>query len=366
MTQLVTLSEIDFENIEPDEFADAVQKERRNDTGIDQHPVVQEAIAYYQSEFFERQGQMQPSSITRLNNAWKVFVNWCIATGRYSLPATAKTVEDYLKTHSQTLHRNTLKIHLWAIGKMHVISGLPNPCKHRYVKGQMSQIVNQKVRGRERIRQAPPFRESDLIALTQLWAPSHSPNKLRDLMILSICYETMLRKGNIENILIGDIEFLHDGTASILIPFTKTNHSGEDEVRLLSQPVTELVKRYLDLPDVNNDASCYLLQRFKYSGKKIDKDTSKEAAFGAELPVSAKFIVRVFARAQKALDKMEQAKFSGHSARVGATQDLLDEGYTTLQVMQAGGWSSEKMVIQYGRHSAATKGGMALKRSKSS
>ncbi len=361
MTQLTALTSMDFTHVEPNEFADAVKKARRSDPKIDSHPVVQEAISYYQAEFFKRKGEMQPSSLIRFQNAWNQFVSWCVANGHFSLPATHKVVESYLLSKKEELHRNTLKVHLWAIGKMHVISGLPNPCEHSYVKSQMSQIINDKVRNRrERIRQAPPFREEDLIALTELWAESKSKYNLRDLMVLSMCYETMLRKMNMEMMLVGDIEFLSNGTSVITIPFTKTNHSGEDEKRLLSKPITDLVKRYLELPEVNSSPKAHLLQRFKLSGKKYNDDDQWE---NAEEPVSPKFIVRIFSRGQKALDKSDLPSYSGHSARVGATQDLLEDGYSSLQVMQAAGWSREDMVIRYGRNIDVTKGAMALKRS---
>lgn len=40
-------------------------------------------------------------------------------------------------------------------------------------------------------------------------------------------------------------------------------------------------------------------------------------------------------------------KFSGHSMRVGAAQDLLCAGYDTAAIMRAGGWKSVDVLARY-------------------
>lgn len=50
---------------------------------------------------------------------------------------------------------------------------------------------------------------------------------------------------------------------------------------------------------------------------------------------------------------------SGHSIRVGATQDLLALNIDLAPVMQAGRWKSHRMPMRYGEHVLAGLGGMA-------
>lgn len=360
--ELAIAGQLDFNRLTPDSFAERVSRlEEQYGEAIYQHPIIQEAANFYQNEFYKRRAQYRPSSLTRLNNAWNSFVEWCISNDRQSLPATHEVIEAYLIAEQERLHRNTLKVVLWGISTMHKISGLPNACEHRNVKGRMAAIINEKVESRERISQAPPFREVHLDALTTLWHKHKSINKRRDLMVLSICYETMLRKSNIERILIEEITFKPDGTARLVVPYTKTNHSGNDEVRYLSEPVTDLIKDYLANSAVINKPKHYLLQRLKHSGNARMKGIEKHNR-GAE-PVSSMFVQRIFDRAWEALGNSAQGKaFSPHSSRVGATQDLLEEGFTHLQVMQSGGWSSIEMVIRYGRDIDAENAAMAIKR----
>ena len=53
------------------------------------------------------------------------------------------------------------------------------------------------------------------------------------------------------------------------------------------------------------------------------------------------------------------AAISGHSIRVGATQDLLALNIDLASVMQAGRWKSTAMPMRYGEHVLAARGGMA-------
>ena len=53
------------------------------------------------------------------------------------------------------------------------------------------------------------------------------------------------------------------------------------------------------------------------------------------------------------------AEVSGHSIRVGATQDLLALNIDLASVMQAGRWKTNRMPMRYGEHVLAARGGMA-------
>jgi hypothetical protein len=50
---------------------------------------------------------------------------------------------------------------------------------------------------------------------------------------------------------------------------------------------------------------------------------------------------------------------SGHSVRVGATQDLLALNIDLSSIMQSGRWKSSRMPMRYGEEILAVRGGMA-------
>src|SRR5580658_1356073 len=55
----------------------------------------------------------------------------------------------------------------------------------------------------------------------------------------------------------------------------------------------------------------------------------------------------------------EVAQVSGHSIRVGATQDLLALNIDLASVMQAGRWKTNRMPMRYGEQVLSGRGGMA-------
>jgi len=59
------------------------------------------------------------------------------------------------------------------------------------------------------------------------------------------------------------------------------------------------------------------------------------------------------------LDREEWERISGHSARVGAAQDLLALNIDLSSVMQAGRWRDTRMPVRYGEKVLASRGAMA-------
>lgn len=317
---------------------------------------VQKLILHFQSQFYSRQGQYSESTLRRLKSAWSMFVAWCNENNRQSLPSSPDTVEDYLKSTNNKLHGNTLKVNLWAISKTHKISGCPDPTKDIYVEGQLKQIIRNKKYSGESPRQATAFNEFHLNQIIDLWGASSSPMHKRDLMVLGLAYESLLRESEIVRIKFKHINWSHDGSALITIPYTKTNQLGTDEVVYISKQVTSIIRKYLTINSLDNDDDSFLIQGFTKSGN-IKKQLFPKA-------VSPKTIERIFAKTALILgvEDMGIRKFTGHSARVGAAQDLLRDGYTTLQVQQSGRWSTERMVLHYGKGILAADSAMARKR----
>jgi hypothetical protein len=80
---------------------------------------------------------------------------------------------------------------------------------------------------------------------------------------------------------------------------------------------------------------------------------------GERLEVNS--VVEIFKRvaAFVGMEPKDVSQVSGHSVRVGATQDLLALNIDPASVMQAGRWKSNRMPMRYGEHIFAARGGMA-------
>jgi hypothetical protein len=86
--------------------------------------------------------------------------------------------------------------------------------------------------------------------------------------------------------------------------------------------------------------------------RRVNRDNTVGERLGPD--IVADMFKRVAVRIQLPADQI--AKISGHSIRVGATQDLLALNIGLALVMQAGRWKSARMPIRYGEEVMAAKG----------
>jgi hypothetical protein len=130
---------------------------------------------------------------------------------------------------------------------------------------------------------------------------------------------------------------------------------GEGNTAYLSRTTARYLKLWLATAEITEGA---VFRRV------IGRGTAKDLPAGRgriaeRLSVDA--IAQAFKRVAKWI-KMpadEVAQVSGHSIRVGATQDLLALNIDLASVMQAGRWKTNRMPMRYGEHVLASRGGMA-------
>jgi hypothetical protein len=73
-------------------------------------------------------------------------------------------------------------------------------------------------------------------------------------------------------------------------------------------------------------------------------------------------VTRILKRAAEraGLDAATVCQLSGHSMRVGAALDMVENGIDLVPDMHAGGWKSPGMVLRYTQQISLAKSGMAL------
>src|SRR6516162_8087199 len=81
---------------------------------------------------------------------------------------------------------------------------------------------------------------------------------------------------------------------------------------------------------------------------------------GTVVPVTAvKSSAPISLNTLTVLSSIDSAMISGHSARVGMSQDLVGAGADLAAVMQAGRWKTPMMPARYSEHLLAAKGAVA-------
>lgn len=357
-------STLDYTGLRPDQLRQQLIKAQSEGVDIQQEASLQGAIQHLLSEFQSRSGAYEPNSLKMLNFTWGKFVSWCIENQQVSLPATPETVENFFTFSANRLHRNTLSVYRWGISRMHLISGCPDPCDDIYVKNTLKAIKKEKVRSGEVIKQASPLRECHLDKLEEMWGGSTSLKEIRDLTLISVAYESMLREAEIANIHLDHLEFLGDGCAILTIPITKTNHSGIPDTCLISARVVSLIRDYAVKSGFSLSDGGYLFRGVSRFNKGIKGKIDLKNQTVIHKPITPRTVANSFHSAWVALNLEAEgvSKFTGHSARVGATQDLLADGYSSVQVEQSGRWSTGVMVSRYGRAILASQTAMADRR----
>lgn len=348
------LNQISFDKITTSALSNLIANAQLRGIEVETIPLVQDAIQRFMTGFEERSDRYSPRTMQSLRGAWGRFDNWCQDLGVASLPASVGTVETYIKQRGEQVHRNSLAIDRWAIARIHAVTGCPDPTKDELFKGTYEGIVRNKVMNEETVEQASGFHETHLDQLVESWRYSESIKDRRDLALMAVAYESMLRAQELAAIRGRHIKVSTDGTGVLTIPITKTNHSGEPDKAALSRQAVSLIIDYLALAGrcLGGDEPLF---------GKVSKHNKPAKS---SQPLSVDTVELVFARVWSFLDLARYGipKLSGHSARVGAAQDLAAAGFNSLQIMQAGRWASERMVIRYCRDLFVKDSAMAIRR----
>lgn len=287
-----------------------------------------------------------------LSYSWKQFEQWCNDNSLVPLPATVNVFTQYLSAASETRKPATLASHRWAVSSIHVALGLPDPTAADESKRKLVSIRKQKAKQRQNsIRQASAFRKVHLRKIQELWGYSDDLRNFRDAVMLSLAYEGLLRESELARILASDLRVTSDGTYQLYVPYTKTKKDGEGMKKPVSPKTYALVMGYIERANI--DSSSLLFTAIHHRTNRTINQPK---------PLTGKTVDTIFARAHQVLKdylQVPQQVFSGHSARVGAAQDLLARGYSIPQIQQAGGWESPDMVLRYGKDIMAGESAMA-------
>ena len=197
-------------------------------------------------------------------------------------------------------------------------------------------------RGRSEPRQARGLREAGLRAIVdtahipRIYPSGRMESReaaiLRgavDIAIASVMRDALLRRGEAADLRWADVEFRTDGSSRITIRRSKT--SNRSVVLFVGVRATAALNRIRPCNSIP-DARVFGVRRGRTISARIAA-MCRRAGLGEG--------------------------FSGHSPRVGMTQDLVAHGAGLVAIMNAGRWKSERMPAHYSRGEAAGLGAVA-------
>ena len=171
------------------------------------------------------------------------------------------------------------------------------------------------------------------------------PIDLRNRALLAVAYDAMLRRSELASLQVSDLLEEMGGGATLLVRRSKTDGEGSGEIVYLACDTVRLVRAWLARSGITEGRLFRSVAKSGKLGERLDPSQVprifKEMADRAGLP-----------------ETMVQG-LSGHSARVGAAQDMIAAGIELPAILQAGRWKSTAMVNRYGERLLAKRSGAA-------
>ena len=282
----------------------------------------------WRKEFKRLEGAFAPSTLKSYYADIEIYENWCIAQGVEPFPAAVAIVCRFLENQAPGKAPSTVRRRLYAIRKGHRLLHLPDPT--------YDEDINITFR---RIRRAKAVRPKQAKGLTRKYLDAFlavqpdTPLGLRNRAMLSLGYELLTRRAELVALKTDDVEFREDGTLRIIIRRSKADPFGEGRIAFTSTQTASLIGDWLDW------RGPYIKPLFCpiYHGKALQRSLST---------TTVKSLIKSSAK-DAGLEQEVVDRFSGHSLRVGAAQDLLCAGFDTAAIMRAGGWKSVNILSRY-------------------
>jgi integrase len=163
----------------------------------------------------------------------------------------------------------------------------------------------------------------------------------RNKALLALAYVTLCRRSELVALLREDLQIESDGFGTVTIRRSKADQEGEGAIAAITPDAMRHLQAWLAAAGI--EAESGPLFRGVLKGGRVA---------GALDPGD---VSRVFkSMAEKAgLTAEETKQISGHSTRIGASQDMVRYGAELPAIMQAGRWATPVMVARYTRRLTA-------------
>ena len=251
---------------------------------------------------------------------------WCLENSLAPIPATADTMSMYVDYVSGNNKSATIRRRINSLGTVLKLSKNHDPTKQPEVILALKRMHRKIGRAQE---QATPLTKTLLNQL--LTSCDYSVMGIRNQVLLRLGYETMRRRSELCAFKFEDICQAPNRKPAIRLNFSKTDQFGTGKILPISQELFDLLEKWRSMVCEES----YIL-----------KSISRHGHIGNNLhPASISTILKALQKDLK-MDSDEQP-LSGHSFRVGAALDLLEQGEPLERIMLRGGWQTDSTAMKY-------------------
>ena len=279
--------------------------------------------------FAKFDGAFAKNTIRAYRSDFAQYQNWCLQNNLEPIPANADTMANYVDYLSQTNKSAPIRRRINSLGTVLKLSKNNDPTKQSEVILALKRMHRKIGRAQE---QATPLTKSLLNQL--LNKCDNSIMGIRNQVLLRLGYETMRRRSELCAFKFEDVSQALNGKPIIRLNFSKTDQYGTGKVLPISQELLGLLNQWKGI--VGNQG--YIL-----------RSINKHGHIGYSLnPASISTILKTLQEGLKS--ESNQQPLSGHSFRVGAALDLLEQGEPLEKIMLRGGWQTDSTAMKYLRN----------------
>ena len=285
-------------------------------------------------------GAFSSSTERALRSDLAIYAAWCAGRGERALPARPETVAAFIDAKAEERAPATVRRYVTSLTIAHRALGLEKTLKSPPVQLALKRMHRRKGRRQDQAAGLTwPLRQRLLEAAGDRLIDD------RNRALLATAYDTMLRRAELVSLQTHDLMENLQGDGSLLVRRSKTDGEGRGAVVWVGPDTMRLLRAWLDRAGIADGM--------------LFRSVAKGGRIGDRLhPCQVPRILKAMAR-EAGLPKAVAAGLSGHSARVGAAQDMVAAGIELPAILHAGRWKSTAMVNRYGERLLARRSGAA-------
>ena len=269
-----------------------------------------------------------------------VYGAWCAERGLSALPAAPETVAAFVDAMAEEKAPATVRRYVASIAVAHRAIG-----RGRTLKGPPVSLALRRMHAGKGRRQGQAQGLTCPLRRRLLEAAGDRAIDLRNRALLAVAYDAMLRRAELTALEVADFLEETPGDATLIVRRSKTDGEGKGRLLYLARDTVGMVRAWLD--------------RAGIAEGRLFRSVGKGGRIGEGLdPSQVPRIFKQMAR-EAGLPASVVDGLSGHSARVGAAQDMIAAGIELPAILQAGRWKSTAMVNRYGERLLARRSGAA-------
>lgn len=276
------------------------------------------------------------NSLRSLASDWRNWQAFCLEHDRVVLPVAIEDLAAFLRALIEARYkRAALEHHLFTLRTFSRYFALPDPMATDIGRKLWRDLCRKQLTRVQ--KQAVGLSLETLVQLEEV-VDRDSSRDLRDIAMASVLYDLMARPSELVALQWDHLEDAGDDGAILHIGRSKPDQEGIGHKAALRPETRDWLMAW------RGHARAELPQLFHAVG---DAAIRKRGKAPVVAPLTAKSVSAALARLA-ARAGFDVSPFSGHSGRVGATQDMFDWGLSLPEIMQIGRWKTPVMPARYG------------------